>query len=440
MLFSLDVIRARKGDCLMLHYGTTDDPHHMIIDGGPSSVYNPHLKPRLKKIKENRGFEAKEPLPIDLLMVSHVDDDHINGILEMTKELITAGMDSKKRLVDVMSCWHNSFKNIIGHEAKELTASLTNQFGPASVNGKLPDDMTVDADDDDLDEESITWSLKALASIKQGAQLRSDIAKLNQTTGGFELNPEYDGKLVLADEDTKPMDMGNDLSFTVVGPMKGELKKLQKKHQDWLIDLKAEGKSPSDVLSAYVDKSAANLSSIVVLAQVGEKTMLLTGDARGDKIFEGLAMVGLLADGESMHVDLLKVPHHGSANNLEEDFFARITAEHYVFSGNGEHGNPEREALEMLLNARGEEAKYKIHLTYPVDKIDPERKKDWEKERAKEKKKKEKNPAKKVRPAWSDQKHSLAALFADNPKFAKKVVIVPDDGVHLIDLLDKADF
>ena len=26
MIFSLDVRRARKGDCLLLHYGTDDEP------------------------------------------------------------------------------------------------------------------------------------------------------------------------------------------------------------------------------------------------------------------------------------------------------------------------------------------------------------------------------------------------------------------------------
>ena len=44
---ALDVLRARKGDCLMLHYGSKDDPHLMLIDGGPSNVYKPHLKPRI---------------------------------------------------------------------------------------------------------------------------------------------------------------------------------------------------------------------------------------------------------------------------------------------------------------------------------------------------------------------------------------------------------
>ena len=51
MLFSLDVVRARKGDCLILHYGSEDDPRLMLIDGGPRGVYGPHLKPRLEEIK-----------------------------------------------------------------------------------------------------------------------------------------------------------------------------------------------------------------------------------------------------------------------------------------------------------------------------------------------------------------------------------------------------
>ena len=29
----------------------------MLIDGGPSNVYKPHLKPRLDQIREGRGLE-----------------------------------------------------------------------------------------------------------------------------------------------------------------------------------------------------------------------------------------------------------------------------------------------------------------------------------------------------------------------------------------------
>jgi len=137
-----------------------------------------------------------------------------------------------------------------------------------------------------------------------------------------------------------------------------------------------------------------------------------------------------------MHVDLLKVPHHGSSNNLEDDFFERITADHYVLSGDGEHGNPERESLQMLLDARGDDD-YTVHLTYPIAEIDVERKKDWEKEQAKEKARQKKNPAKEVRPDWSPEEHGLQAFFDANENFKKKVSIVDKDQPHVIDLLDE---
>jgi beta-lactamase superfamily II metal-dependent hydrolase len=43
-----------------------------------------------------------------------------------------------------------------------------------------------------------------------------------------------------------------------------------------------------------------------------------------------------------IHVDLLKVQHHGSNHSTTQDFFERVTADHYVISGNGKHGIPSR--------------------------------------------------------------------------------------------------
>ena len=126
--------------------------------------------------------------------------------------------------------------------------------------------------------------------------------------------------------------MGRGLTFTVAGPMLPELEALRKKHLEWLKKLKAEGKNPSEALAAYVDTSVPNLSSLVLLAEVGGKQILLTGDARGDRILEGLALAELLDAEGKLEVDVLKVPHHGSSNNLENDFFERIIAKHYVFS------------------------------------------------------------------------------------------------------------
>ena len=126
MFFSLDVLRARKGDCLMLHFGSEQDPHLILIDGGPSDVYQPFLKPRLQKIHEARDLDEQDPLPVDVVMVSHVDDDHIKGILDLTKEQRSKSPDVR---LDVTSLWHNSFDDLLKTKPDELVAG----FGTASV-------------------------------------------------------------------------------------------------------------------------------------------------------------------------------------------------------------------------------------------------------------------------------------------------------------------
>jgi hypothetical protein len=434
MRFSLDVVRARKGDCLLLHYGTAETPGLVLIDGGPAGVYRPHLLPRLRAVATARGLGEEEPVPIDVLMVSHVDDDHINGILEMTRAMRDADEAQRARPAEIFGLWHNGFDDVIGNRPEELLSGLARRFGPASTEGELPDDL--DLDDDGRDAKDVRASLQVLSSIKQGAQLRRDAEFLE-----LEVNADFGGELIVAREGTEAVPLDDELAFTVAGPLIAEIEALQEKHDAWLKELAKEGKTPEDVLTAYVDASVANLSSLVFLAASGGRTMLLTGDARGDKVLDGLRLVGLLGpDADTLHVDVLKVPHHGSEHNVETDFFRRVTADHYVFSGDGVHGNPERATFEMLLAARGADAPYTLHLTYPVDEIDVERKKDWEKEQAKERRKREEKPGHPVREDWSPAEHSLAGLFAAKPAFGAKVRVVGEDEAHVIDLREPLGF
>ena len=418
MIFSLDVRRARKGDCLILHYGSKKDPGLGLIDGGPTQVYGPQLKPRLEQIRKSRKFGPDDQLPVDFLMVSHIDDDHINGVLELTKELLEAKAAQRPLPLKIKGVWHNTFDDIIGNSPKELTAAVTAQFGAASLSGE-PDVEGLDPD-----------AAKVLASVGQGFRLRDDVRGLN-----LRINPDFSGGLVIAKKKAKSVDMGKGLKFTIIGPMHDEVAALQKDHDTFL---KKKEKATAGLLAAFTDTSVANLSSLVVLAEVGKKRILFTGDARGDKVLAGLELAGALkSDGKStMHIDVFKVPHHGSDRNADPVLFRRVTADHYVFSGNGEHGNPERETLQMLLDERGEDDDFTIHLTYPIDEIDAGRKVDWQKEQSKEKARKKNNPNVKVRANWSPKTNSLAAFFAAHKKFADKVVIVEEAEPHVIDLLD----
>jgi glyoxylase-like metal-dependent hydrolase (beta-lactamase superfamily II) len=428
MLFSLDVIRAGEGDCSILHYGSKDDPRLVLIDGGPSGIYTDFLKVRLQQIKDERGIGATEQLPIKLLMVSHMDDDHLLGILDLTRDLI----QDDPTFAWVQSFWHNSFTNNIGDVPPQLTASFTASF-TASPGGVMPD-LPLDVD---RNEKEITASLKLLASVKNGAKLRRDI---NNDRLRTELNPQFGGDLIMADEDTKALNIGNGLKFTVVGPMRRELERLHAKHQRWLVEMERDGKTGDDVLADYVDKSETNLSSIVVLAEAEGKRILFTGDALGNKVMKGMELVGLIDEGGSMHVDVLKVPHHGSDRNAALNFYQRITADHYIYSGDGQHGNPERQSFEWLLEARGEDDEYTIHLTYPISEIDVAREADWQAKQTEDRRRKLTNPSKVVRPDWSPEEQSLRAFFKAHPKLARKRSIVALGEPHVIDLLEKLGF
>jgi Metallo-beta-lactamase superfamily len=426
MIFSLDVRRARKGDCLLLHFGTKEAPRLALIDAGPKGVYGPQLKPRLEQIRKARKLDDSKPLPIDLLMVSHVDDDHIKGILDLTAELIAAAGVPR---VAVRKFWHNSYADLVGKEAEKLTANVTAQFGAASVGGELPDGATLDSDED---AEVVSDTLKVLANIPQGVRLAGDAKKLD-----WDLNPEYDGKVVVAAKGRQQVAKG--LEFVVAGPLDPELKRLRQAHLSWLAKLKKDKLPAAKALAAYIDDSIPNLSSIVVLASVGPRRMLLTGDARGDKILAGLESVGVMKKNGSLHVDLLKVPHHGSSNNVEPAFFERITADHYVFSGNGEHGNPERETIEMLLAAR-KKAPLTIHITYPIDEIDAARKVEWEHKQADEKKRKAEGKDVTPRPNWSPAKNAIAKLLPSKLAPKQHLLVVDSKKAHVIDLLDPLGF
>ena len=120
---------------------------------------------------------------------------------------------------------------------------------------------------------------------------------------------------------------------------------------------------------------------------------------------------------------------------METPFLQRVRARHYVFSGNGAHGNPERGTIQMLRWARPD-GEYDIHLTYPVEEIDEARREDWATEQKKERGRRMKNPAAHVRRDWSPEANSLAAFFSAHPDMARRVRVVDAGSPHIIDLLE----
>lgn len=328
MIFSLEALRAKHGDSLLLHYGDADDPKLIVIDGGPSGVFKATLRPRLEELQKARGGT----LPIEVLAVTHMDDDHVRGILDFARAL--QDDDSLRSDFDVKTLWLNTFEDSVGDGAAVTTSSAV---VPAGVG--------------DSELEVVT------ASVGEGVNLRSVAEGLK-----WKLNEGFKDSLVTVPDDSGVEVDLDPLKLTVVGPRSAEIEELRKEWAKEVAKL-AKKEKPAAEVAEYVDESVYNLSSIVCLAELGGKKMLLTGDARGDKILLGLEAAGALKKGGSMEVDLLKMPHHGSSRDLTQDFFERIKAREMVISADGEYNNPDLETLEMISAARKDDD-FTLHLTY----------------------------------------------------------------------------
>src|SRR5690606_7667099 len=75
------------------------------------------------------------------------------------------------------------------------------------------------------------------------------------------------------------------------------------------------------------DKAVPNGSSIALLAQWKGKTLLLLGDAWPSVVADSLARLGY-SKATPLHVDVLKLSHHGSRANTSPALLEMLTYDH----------------------------------------------------------------------------------------------------------------
>jgi len=300
-MLALDILKAKHGDCLLLRYGEAPGKV-IIIDGGPAGIYRSNLLPRLLDLANG------QKLSVPLVVVSHIDDDHIHGIIDFFKQLAANKYRDQLRPAGL---WHNALAELL---PPKTLAALDQDAQLADINGAVT------------------------ASIPQGNTLRSLANKLN-----IQVNYPTEGRPIMAGTPLKPGDFNIDIR--VLSPSQEQLDKLTKA---WA----ARGDEVQT--AACADTSIYNLSSIVMLVQHENKRILLTGDARGDHVVNGLKEAKLLDAEGKIHVDIYKVSHHGSNKNSEPATFKAITADHYVISGDQKRHpeNPSPDVIEWIVESR----------------------------------------------------------------------------------------
>ncbi|MBP1643437.1 MAG: metallo-beta-lactamase family protein [Acidobacteria bacterium] len=317
-MFRMRVVQAEFGDCFLLEYGSAVAPRFLLVDGGPPDTWELHLESELAGIAQVGGA-------LDLVMLSHVDNDHIVGLLDLLARLRA---DGAAPLIGVGGIWHNSFGRTV-----DVDGTLGPRLRAATMNA------------------ASVQSAVAVNGIAEGNALRLAAQAL-----GIPLNAGFPGDLVCADDHPQPVLLGN-LKLTVVGPTRANLDELRAQWETWLAaheDAVADG---DPQVMANSDRSVPNLSSIVVLAEADGKRVLCTGDGRSDHLLQGLGQAGLLDAGGAVHVDVLKVAHHGSDRNATRKFFRLVTADTYVLSANGKDDNPDLATLIWIVEEAGKQGR-----------------------------------------------------------------------------------
>ena len=316
-MFKLHAVQAQFGDCLILEFGTPAKRRFILIDGGPPDNFNNDLNAALQSIVESGK--------LDMVILSHIDSDHIYGLMDLLAALEEDKANGQPPRIAVAGLWHNSFQKAIDPdgEVTQRMQMLMTMAGAANVAMPLAAD--------------------AFFGVKEGNRLRILAKKLK-----LPVNKGFQDDLVMLETATQPSKFGK-LTLRVIGPTQTNLDMLRTEWMEWLA--KTEKKMASDPATmANSDQSVPNLSSIVVLAEHDGKTILLTGDARSDHIFDGLGAAGLLTNGK-LHVDVLKMPHHGSNRNMTIKFLKAVTADTYVISANGKDDNPDYATLKWIVEA-----------------------------------------------------------------------------------------
>ena len=321
-------LQAFNGDSIWISFVENDVPRNIIIDGGIGDTYENRLR------RKGDLFEAIEYIKnngqnIDLLVLTHFDDDHIGGILRWLNK-------DKEAPTLIKKVWFNSGKEI----AKEL-AIEENQ------------DLNIEIKEGEND---------FYTSTTQGITFEEYLSK----------NQLWDGQIIRQGNEIDLLG----LKFKILSPNIESLKNLLelfKKEEDYfttggefdfetsLKDFIEEESKPK--FKFKEDKSIPNGSSIAFVMEYQGKNFLFLGDAHPSVVVEGLNKFEIDKE-NSLQAELIKISHHGSKHNTNSELLSMIKTDNYLISSNAtKHGLPNKRTVARIIKNN---PNANIHFNYDI--------------------------------------------------------------------------
>jgi len=310
-MFQIKSLQAEHGDALFVSYGDSDAPRHLLIDGGPNGT-------RANLITVLERSKVNDRLRLEALVVTHYDLDHIEGIIEL--------LNDKPDWLEIDDIWFNGYVHL--HENLD-------RLGP-----KEGDSLTK------LIEGKYCWNkafgTKAIQQAAVPIELPGDMKV-------YVLSPDAERLTALARTWTNPL--VPPATASVPGDLLG-------KNDPWppgnFTTLVSKDKFKAD-------KSVPNGSSIALLLEYQGRSLLLAADAHAKVIQSGLAHCSK----QGNNIDLLKVSHHGSKANTDDQLLKALGCRRFLISTSGKgHEHPDNQLIVRLAAVAGNDAH--LYFNYNV--------------------------------------------------------------------------
>ncbi|PWB50731.1 MAG: hypothetical protein C3F06_11740 [Candidatus Methanoperedenaceae archaeon] len=319
-MYRIEMLPALHGDCIWIEYGHESKPFRILIDGGPVPTYD-ILRNRMERVsKELRRFE--------LMVITHVDADHIESAVKL--------LNVQELDFEVGDIWFNAWKHLLPANRDEL--------GP--VQGEYVSAL--------IRQHGLPWNRAfnhGPVVVPEGAD-----PPCFDLPGGMKLtllSPDTHRLARLAPEWAKAVRAAG----LEPGVAKEALEDLSKRKKYRPPDELGTGRFDITALadaSFRSDNSPPNGSSIAFLAEYQEKSCMFLGDAHAPVLVDAIERLLAHRGEEKLLVDAIKLPHHGSRNNVSRELIELLQCSRYLVSTNGnifEH--PDAEAIARIIKYGG---------------------------------------------------------------------------------------
>ena len=355
---------AMAGDCILIEL---EHPDCILIDCGYKTTYNTELRPLLLRL-------SAEGYRISLMIISHIDRDHIEGAVHFLRENGDAEIPA---IIPVDEIWINGFFNTLfprlefkHREIDELSLEERKMLSDKlkSLKMSFPDEGYISATQcKALERLCVQNGYRVNCScpdriVKRSAMRYSEVATNRISIAGCQiaiLNPGEPQLEALSRELDREMIrwFGRDYKiqqsdeFTQLFELLMELYE-EPTSSEPIMAMSANLKSWLGT-SLLAPMNAVNRSSIVVEIIYHGRNMLFTGDGESFDWVEFLAPI----------YDLIKISHHGSTKpNIK--LLENCKAKHLLVSTNGGAYDryPENELLARMIFSGAE----RLHFNYDI--------------------------------------------------------------------------